>query len=164
MNNRLKISEYYYELTFQVDEKVERYIQSVFDNEGLVSEVNKQRQECLAVISECQSLNMARLNDRERTEPRGQFYSEEELFVPFCFLAVFPNNLSTYEIETKFAGQGLKLCVVERYLNPEQINCYQALLTYIQDNRFRWHRRKALNITAELFFDCSFAVSVFFFN
>jgi hypothetical protein len=139
------ITKYFDDLINELDIYAENLIQANHRDEKLVAEINKQREEFIKEIRECESFNLSQL---ESNKTRNKL-PNKDMFKKFCFFirmnsesyrteiihedeywmgydySLFTNNGSASLIE-------LRLVVVDKYLTSGQIKCFQEILKYIE--------------------------------
>jgi hypothetical protein len=132
--NKSRLIEYFDSLIRRVDLIVRNAIAYNQNDERLVFELNNQRGEFVKEILFVQSCNLRELAERELKS--SEELSSQDLFQKFCFFIEFKtsNEKQTFRYENLVAQDiSLRLIVTNRYLDKDQIKCYERLF-YVKMN------------------------------
>ncbi len=132
----LNLSEYFDGLVSELDVRIETLISDNIQDHELVSKMNLVREDFIRQIRDCQSINMTNLPNIQANTSQP---TNNELFKSFCFFIDVDKeeaevHLSKWNNVVAFIGW--HLIVLDTYLAPAQIQCFQEILKFLPCNYY----------------------------
>jgi hypothetical protein len=165
-NVRILITNYFDELTRDLDIKVERLIRDNNNDDELVANINRLRETFIAEIRACEAINLAHHPSHFQQASESKKKEEEKpLFVSFCFFIRICQEKSAdgallpcyINCENMAAYIGFRLVVVDKYLSRAQIRCFEELIKFTPNFLLGIKEKEK-----DLFFDVMSGVSCFY--